>query len=134
MGIQAYTSADVRKKGMAKVAQEILEKVAHRPLHVSFDIDSLDPAVAPATGVPVAEGLNIAEVTYLGQTLAKNQNLRSVDIVEINPAIGNPDQVWKTYFSAFRFLLSLINSNSLSLIPLQEAEVALEPFAPGVIR
>ncbi len=67
------------------------KKVASGPLHISFDIDSLSPEVAPpATGVPVQQGLNLEDV--VSAWAAPFQSIRScarVDVVEINPTLGS---------------------------------------------
>lgn len=107
LGIQTFTAEDVRTQGMAKIARKILEKVAHKPLHISFDIDSLSPEVAPATGVPAHDGLSLEDVEVLGRALSEHQNLCSVDVVEINPAIGSVEDVAQTYYAALKFLMSL---------------------------
>lgn len=55
LGITAYDMFDVQKLGIATVVSRALEKIDprnDRSLHMSFDIDSLDPCVAPSTGTP----------------------------------------------------------------------------------
>ncbi len=107
LGIEAFTATDVRAQGMSKIARKIFQKVANKPLHISFDIDSLSPEVAPATGVPVQHGLSLEDVEVLGRALSKHPQLRSVDIVEINPELGSAQDVFQTYFAALRFLMSI---------------------------
>lgn len=107
LGIQFFTAEDVRTQGMSSVARKIFEKVADNPLHISFDIDSLSPEEAPATGVPVAQGLSLEDLEILGRVLSKHSQLRSVDVVEINPAIGEAEDVLQTYFAALKFLMSV---------------------------
>ncbi|HWU45058.1 MAG TPA: arginase family protein, partial [Bdellovibrio sp.] len=70
LGIETHTASDIRESGMSKIARKISEKVAHKPLHISFDIDSLSPEVAPATGVPVEDGLSLEDVKILGRALS----------------------------------------------------------------
>jgi agmatinase len=65
---------------------EIIMEFAHgKELYVSFDIDVVDMAFAPATGYPEVGGLTSRQVIYLIQRINKMKNLRAVDIVEINP-------------------------------------------------
>lgn len=54
------------------------------PLHVSFDIDSVDPATAPATGLKVAHGMNTKFTQDLIQRLAETKNVLAIDLVELN--------------------------------------------------
>ncbi|KYG68009.1 hypothetical protein AZI87_01690 [Bdellovibrio bacteriovorus] len=113
LGITAFTASDVRTQGMSAVSRKVLSKVQGKPLHVSFDIDSLSPEVAPSTGVPVSSGLTLDEVMTLGRTLSQHSSLRSVDVVEVNPFLGSADDVFKTYFAALQFLTSLFHQGEI---------------------
>lgn len=90
--------------GMPKACEWIQDWIQGQPLHVSFDIDAVDPQLAPSTGVPVSDGLQIEELNYLSQFLSHQSGLRSLDIVEINPEIGTNLDVQNTYDIATRFL------------------------------
>lgn len=103
-GLRAYALRDIRARGMAAIAEEILALTRRSPLHVSFDIDSVDPRYAPATGVPVADGLNMNELQILARALARHGDLKSLDMVEINPRLGSPSEVERTYVVALQFL------------------------------
>ena len=84
----------------------ISDKIGQLPLHISFDIDSLDPEHAPSTGLNVRDGLSLVDVITLGHSL-KNKNLKSIDVVEINPCIGTMQDVHTTNLSAHLFIESL---------------------------
>jgi arginase len=56
-------------------------------IHISFDMDSLDPNEAPGVGTPVPGGLTYREAHLLMETLADDGRVRSLDIVEINPIL-----------------------------------------------
>ncbi|WP_373997945.1 arginase [Bdellovibrio bacteriovorus] len=113
LGITVFTASDIRSLGMGTVSRKVLSQVHGKPLHVSFDIDSLSPEVAPSTGVPVSDGLTLDDVMTLGRTLSQHPSLRSVDIVEVNPSLGSADDVFKTYFAALQFLMSLIHQGEI---------------------
>eukprot|EP00121_Abeoforma_whisleri_P005115 Awhi_evm1s4627 len=72
------------------MAKKIL---GERPVHLSFDIDSLDPTEAPTTGTPVRGGLSFREGAYLCEYIQKNMNLVSMELVEINPKLGTQEEV-----------------------------------------
>jgi arginase len=112
LGITAYTSKDVRQRGMFSIITEIFDMVKDHPLHVSFDIDSVDPEIAPSTGVLVSQGLQPLDLQILGQSLSHHKNLRSVDIVEVNPTIGDDSAVLQTLTVAFDFLTHLLTTPS----------------------
>ena len=87
-GIKVMTMRDVDEKGMAVVVQACLDKLNDATaLHVSFDLDSLDPTVAPGVGTPVPGGLNYREAHLLMEMLADDGRVRSLDIVEVNPIL-----------------------------------------------
>ena len=86
--IKAYTMKEIDKRGMAHVAQETIEYLSDkRQLHVSFDADALDPAIAPGVGTPVQGGLTFREAHLLMEMLADSGRVTSLDIVEVNPIL-----------------------------------------------
>ena len=111
LNIKTYSYKNVLKKGIKNVANEILELTQDHPIHVSFDIDSMDPIFAPSTGVPVDYGLTPEDLNILSEELLKKSLIRSIDIVEINPLLGTTTQVEQTYLIAFNFLKSIFKNN-----------------------
>lgn len=69
------------------------------PIHLSYDIDSLDPEWAPSTGFPVSQGLSLQDGIHISQRLHAYGNLISIDLVEINPLVM-PSELNKTLKSA----------------------------------
>lgn len=65
--------------------------LSHPHLHVSFDIDVFDRTVAPATGTPSSDGLNVSTVLPLLTVMATHPDL-SIDIVEVNPIKNGADR------------------------------------------
>ena len=57
------------------------------PLHVSFDVDMLDPSIAPGTGTRVPGGVNYREAQLIMEMVADTGRMASLDIVEVNPAL-----------------------------------------------
>ena len=58
------------------------------PIHLSFDVDALDPMWAPSTGTPVRGGLTLREGDYICEALHETGNLVAVDLVEVNPQLA----------------------------------------------
>ena len=84
------------------------------PLHVSVDIDSLDPGFAPSTGTPVLGGLTLPELMYIGNRINETGKLKALDLVEVNPLIKeNESEVKRTVFSAIRTILSFFGYTTL---------------------
>ncbi len=83
-----YTMRDIDERGIADVTKSVLRQLSHHEsLHVSFDVDSLDPHFAPGVGTPVEGGLNPREAHLLMELIAEDGRLSSAEIVEINPII-----------------------------------------------
>jgi arginase len=93
LGVRAFTMQDIDRHGIGKVMEMALEHVnrgagAGLPLHLSFDIDAVDPAVAPSTGTAVPGGLSFREAHYVCEAAAETGALRSMDLVEVNPLLS----------------------------------------------
>jgi arginase len=87
-GIHVYTMRHVDELGMATIARQALDRLRHLPhIHVSLDMDSLDPDEAPGVGTPVPGGLSYREAHLLMEILSDSSRVRSLDIVEINPIL-----------------------------------------------
>ena len=104
-GVTVYTMRDVDERGMGVVASEALERLSHRErLHVSLDIDALDPQDSPGAGTLVPGGLTYREGQLLMEIIADSGRLSSLDIVEINPILDNLN---KTALNAVALTASL---------------------------
>lgn len=82
--IKCFTMYHVDKFGIGQVVDMALDAVnpnRDRPVHLSFDVDALDPSVAPSTGTAVRGGLTFREGHYICEALAETGLLVSVDIM-----------------------------------------------------
>ncbi|XP_045761169.1 arginase, hepatic isoform X1 [Maniola jurtina] len=90
--VPAFAMEDIEEYGIKKSINHILQKLdpdGTKPIHVSFDIDSLDSLEAPSTGTSVRGGLTLREAIKLMEIIYATGRLRAIDLVEINPALGN---------------------------------------------
>jgi arginase len=84
----AFHVEDVLSMKIEKVVDTILEKLPkHTPIHLSIDIDALDPEFAPSTGTPVRNGLRLDDVFYVTKAIAQTGRLVAMDLVEVNPEV-----------------------------------------------
>jgi arginase len=91
--IRVYTMRDVDEKGMAAIGYEILEYFKEMTqLHLSLDLDGLDPIHAPGVGTPVPGGISYREAHLLMEILADSQKVHSMDIVEVNPILDRQNE------------------------------------------
>lgn len=115
LGIASYTIDDIDKDGIGVIIEKALEKInpnGDRPIHVSYDIDSLDPKETPSTGTPVRGGLTLDEGIYIAQIVAQTGCLSAVDMVEFNPAIGTEEEVIRTAKNTMKLIQILLGKKS----------------------
>lgn len=92
-GIEVHDMRTIDELGMRAVMQAALADVdEHTHLHVSFDMDAMDPAVAPGVGTDVRGGLTYRETQLCMEMLADSGRLASCDLVELNPALDIRNQ------------------------------------------
>lgn len=92
-GVTVYTMRDLDERGMSAITQEALERLGHhRRLHVSLDVDALDPMAGPGVGTPAPGGLTYREAQLLMEIVADSGRLCSLDLVEINPILDHRNQ------------------------------------------
>jgi arginase len=109
--IHVFTMRHLDELGMAVVARQALDQLRHVPrLHVSLDMDSLDPDEAPGVGTPVPGGLTYREAHLLMEILGDSGRVESLDIVEINPIL---DDMNKTAELAVELAASLLGQRIL---------------------
>ena len=93
-GIEVYDMRAIDELGMREVMTRALAPVAGEDvhLHLSFDVDFLDPEIAPGTGTTVRGGPNYREAQLCMEMIADTGRLGSLDIVELNPALDVRNQ------------------------------------------
>ncbi|MCX5882740.1 MAG: arginase [Deltaproteobacteria bacterium] len=88
--LPVHTMSDIDRKGAHTTIRNILQTLSHVDhIHVSFDLDSVDPSVAAGVGTPVAGGLTYREVHLIMETIAECGCMASLDIAEVNPILDN---------------------------------------------
>lgn len=93
-GVHVFTMKDIDRLGLAAVTEQALT-IATRGtagLHVSFDLDVCDPAIAPGVGTPVKGGLDYREAHMLMEMVADTGALLALDVVEVNPVLDVQNQ------------------------------------------
>lgn len=90
-GIACFTMHDIDRFGMAAVMAEALDIAGRNAdgVHVSFDMDSLDPSEAGGVGTPVRGGLSYREAHLAMELLAESGRVTSMDIVEVNALLDS---------------------------------------------
>jgi arginase len=110
-GLDIYDMRYIDEIGMKRVMEEALGGVdSDTHLHVSFDVDFLDPGIAPGVGTTVPGGPNYREAQLCMEMIADTGRLGSLDIVELNPAF---DEHNKTAILAVDLVESLFGKSTL---------------------
>ena len=92
--IPAFSMYHIDKYGIGKVVEMALDKInpdRSAPIHLSYDVDAIDPSFVPATGTRVEGGLTLREGLFVAEAVAETGLLSSMDIVETNPLLGQTD-------------------------------------------
>ncbi len=89
-GLDIYDMRYIDEVGMKRAMEEALEGLdADTHLHVSFDVDFLDPEIAPGVGTTIPGGPNYREAQLVMEMIADSERMGSLDIVELNPALDH---------------------------------------------
>ncbi len=87
-GMRAYTMKEIDAYGVATVVRQAMKDLAHVDrVHLSFDLDVLDPEVAPGVGTPVRGGLTYREAHLVMELINEVEVVTSMDVVEVNPIL-----------------------------------------------
>jgi arginase len=88
-GVQVHTMADIDRHGVHRVMKKALAQVTDGTdyVHVSFDLDAVDPTGAPGVGTPVKGGLDYREAHLIMEVLADSGVMTSLEMVEVNPIL-----------------------------------------------
>jgi arginase len=89
-GLDIYDMRYIDEVGMRRAMEEALEDLDENThLHVSFDVDFLDPSIAPGVGTTIPGGPNYREAQLVMEMIADTGRMGSLDIVELNPALDS---------------------------------------------
>lgn len=111
-GIGTFTMRDIDERGMRSVMEEAIKRATTGTagVHVSFDLDGIDPDFAPGVGTPSPGGLSYREAHLAMEMLADTGKVVSAELVEVNPIL---DQRNGTAMLAVELLCSLLGKKIL---------------------
>lgn len=94
-GVTIFSSKDIREQGCEKVYAKAFEIASNGTsgVHVSYDLDVIDPSIAPGVSIPAVDGINLDEAYAFAEYIVKKKDiLSSIDFVEYNP-LRDKDQI-----------------------------------------
>jgi len=96
LDVHVYTMSDVDRLGVERVIRESLTHIAGPGfVHVSLDMDALDPEIAPGVGTPVRGGLSYREAHLAMELVAESGLVASLEVVEVNPILDRENETAK---------------------------------------
>ncbi|MGP6158614.1 MAG: arginase [Vulcanimicrobiaceae bacterium] len=112
LGMRAFSMMEIDRLGMVRVMEEAIAIVGDGPnsVHLSFDMDGIDPHEAPGVGTPVRGGLTYREAHLAMEMLAEAGVLGSLEVTEINPIL---DVANRTAELAVELILSALGKSIL---------------------
>lgn len=105
--LNIWSMKDIKTKGIKTVLLELLEAIKKanvKNIHLSFDIDSLDPLYVPGTGTPVEDGLSFSEGIEVIETIINTSLVRAIDFVEFNPTLDNNNRTLETCIEVLKVI------------------------------
>lgn len=109
-GITVFTTEDIKEKGVEKVVEEAFKIAGEKTkgIHISYDLDLIDPEVAPGVSVPEFDGITEEEAMKINEVIMKHlDQVVSYDLVEFNPL---RDENRKTEQIAINLLAQIIKA------------------------
>jgi len=109
-GVTVFSTQDIKEKGVEAIMDEAFKIAGYKTkgIHISYDLDVIDPKVAPGVSVPEDDGISEEEAMEINKYLAKHMNdILSFDLVEFNPL---RDQERRTEQIALNILSQIINA------------------------
>ncbi|MEC1260343.1 arginase [Bacillus swezeyi] len=97
-GIKVYTMHEIDRLGMTRVMEETIDYLRERTdgVHLSLDLDALDPNDAPGVGTPVAGGISYRESHLAMEMLEESNFITSAEFVEVNPILDERNKTAET--------------------------------------
>jgi len=105
--VKAFTTAEVKRNGVEKIARDALAHLTHCSLiYVSFDVDSMDSSISKGTGTPVRNGITDKEAGSLCVRLVQNEKVCCFEICEVNPTLDKENLMAENTFEILQKVVS----------------------------
>lgn len=112
LNMHVWTNKDIDIKGAQTVSEELLSLIKEKEIkniHLSYDIDCLDPEYVPGTGTPVHNGLSFTESKTLLESILCTSLVRSIDFVEYNPDLDENNRTIETCVELLKLISKTLN-------------------------
>lgn len=107
LNMNVWTNDDINTKGINEVIKDLLSLISEKNIkniHLSYDIDCLDPEYVPGTGTPVNDGLSFEQSKYLLEAIFSTSLVKSMDFVEYNPDLDKNNKTKETCIELLKLI------------------------------
>lgn len=107
LNMNVWTNDDINTKGINEVIKDLLSLIAKKNIkniHLSYDIDCLDPEYVPGTGTPVNDGLSFEQSKDLLESIFSTSLVKSMDFVEYNPDLDKNNKTKETCIELLKLI------------------------------
>ena len=109
--VKAFTTAEVKRNGVEKIAREALSHLSQCSLiYISFDVDSMDSSISKGTGTPVRNGITEKEAGSLCVRLIQNEKVCCFEICEVNPTLDKENLMAENTFEILQKVVSQLTN------------------------
>ncbi|MBK9800597.1 MAG: arginase [Bacteroidetes bacterium] len=109
--VKAFTTAEVKRNGVEKIAREALSHLSQCNLiYISFDVDSMDSSISKGTGTPVRSGITEKEAGSLCVRLIQNEKVCCFEICEVNPTLDKENLMAENTFEILQKVVSQLTN------------------------
>jgi arginase len=109
--VKAFTTAEVKRNGVEKIAREALSHLSQCNLiYISFDVDSMDSSISKGTGTPVRNGITEKEAGSLCVRLIQNEKVCCFEICEVNPTLDKENLMAENTFEILQKVVSQLTN------------------------
>ena len=105
LNLKVWTMDKINEIGVDNLCKELREAIdatGVKNVHISFDVDSVDPKHIIGTGTPVPNGFELEGAESVLTSIFETRKVKSMDFVEFNPALDNSDVTWENCIGLFR--------------------------------
>lgn len=90
--VNLYKNSEITNETLPSIFKDLQKSIGHKKVHISFDVDALDPSVLSSTGYVMPNGLSLEVVKNIIDFAFKNFDIISFDIVEYNPLLDKENE------------------------------------------
>ncbi|MBO7615261.1 MAG: arginase [Bacilli bacterium] len=112
-GVHLYKSEALSDRKIENVYSSLVENIGNKKVHVSFDVDVLDPSYFKSTGYNVKDGISVEKIKNIFDFIFDNFDVASIDVVEYNPLLDHERTDLKTLVSLIEYIENLVCQKQL---------------------